>query len=84
VGGVQLSDTVYFLQVEGSHLDHHVQLLVLVFSVCVWVLASEAAVTWLLELRGISHTDLSVEVHFTVDSSRNKIKQWNNITREIL
>lgn len=61
---VQLSDSVHFLQVEWSNLDHDfIELVVLV------LLASRVltkATTWLSDLLLVSHTDLSVQVHFPV------------------
>jgi hypothetical protein len=87
VSWVQFTNAVYFFEVKGPHLDHDIELLVLILSICVWVLASEGTMvaTWLLvDLGGISHTDLSVKVHFTVNGGSNQIKEWDNITGEVL
>lgn len=83
VSGVELPNAVDFFEVVGSNLDHNVELLIILFGHSVRVLPKGAMLGAGLLGSG-SHTNLSIQVHLSVDRCGHQIKQRNDIAREIL
>ena len=85
VSWVKFSDPVNLSQIERSHLNQNILLLEVIFILQVLALCERTVMssTWLLVLTRIT-AHSHVEIHFFVDSSCNKIKNGNDVAREVL